>query len=710
MFELEYWNPCENTVIDSMHSLDLNLLKNHCRNLFQIDLSRDAGSAERSGLLSDATVKRVTSNRLDLRALEKCQEIIFQNEVNMLDSLLQTARKILYTFCLDYEIKGADHSLVVGTRYVLARNITIWRQSDSPLRKAFLDRYPQLSVEQTRLIGGDEGAPSLAAEPPGAAGIAEGVLEIDQTAEPEVLGMVVEDQDREASGITADDKSKMPGLVRKLLSASPPNSLYARFNVRMLAKILDDLDVDRSDIPTSARSLKKVLYDLLLASLSEKEGCDQDLLALYPEAEDVSSGSASAFLGQDTMHEIWADMARTRLPSWVTPAPKDWGTVRRGHLSADNWKVICCIHLPITLIWLHGSSTDRKRDLLENFMHLISAVRIASLRSISLDHIERYNSLIFRYTQGTRELYPDYSLLPSHHAALHIGDMLWMFGPKHAHDSPHYERYIYFFHQMNTNNKQGDIEGTYLQTACRYSNLTALLEEDPSAAELAIDLLARLKIVNDERIRGFRLTEVYQRKVEEAEAMVIDPVGAQVLSPEQHVLLCGVLQAAPSERNTVVSASVIELEGVAHQGTTYHPWDSPRYRDSAIAFHHLYDRDDLRAGRIEKIFRHAHTRSDGAHLTTNYLLVRAYRPRPSEEDAYRKFGFAAGFSALLDDMQMIVVPVSQILSHIALTEFPEFGLVHALPISHDSLSLDGDVEQEELFQNDEANADREHDA
>jgi hypothetical protein len=176
----------------------------------------------------------------------------------------------------------------------------------------------------------------------------------------------------------------------------------------------------------------------------------------FAEDDDTMSCKKSgAFLGKDVMTAIWKDMDRTRLPTWITPVPRDWGTTRRGKLSADNWRIICCIHLPITLIRLFGASEGRRGALLDNFMRLVSAVRIATMRTSSQAQIDAYNSHILAYSEGVLELFPDYSVLPSHPAALHIGDILSRFGPKHSHDSPHYERYIRFFHHMNTNNKIG---------------------------------------------------------------------------------------------------------------------------------------------------------------------------------------------------------------------------------------------------------------
>lgn len=62
--------------------------------------------------------------------------------------------------------------------------------------------------------------------------------------------------------------------------------------------------------------------------------------------------TTGAVLGKDVMEAIWADMTPTELPSWVSEASYNWGTMEQGKLSTDNWRVICTVHLPITLIRL----------------------------------------------------------------------------------------------------------------------------------------------------------------------------------------------------------------------------------------------------------------------------------------------------------------------------------------------------------------------
>lgn len=155
------------------------------------------------------------------------------------------------------------------------------------------------------------------------------------------------------------------------------------------------------------------------------------------------------------MKAIWDDMERTQIPTWISSAPRNWGSAQRGKLSADNWRVICTIHLPITLIRLWSNETGQKQKLLANFMDLVSAVHIANMRVSSQNQIRAYNMHIFRYVAGVKALYPDEKLKPTHHAALHIGELLNLFGPVHSHSAPFFERYINFLHRVNTNQKLG---------------------------------------------------------------------------------------------------------------------------------------------------------------------------------------------------------------------------------------------------------------
>ena len=155
------------------------------------------------------------------------------------------------------------------------------------------------------------------------------------------------------------------------------------------------------------------------------------------------------------MSTVWAEMRKTILPSWVGAAPKNWGTKSRGKLSADHWRTIFTIHLPITLIWLWRDETGRKRELLLNMLQLVMAIRVANFKETSLDISALYDSFIATYMRGVAELYKEDNITASQHSAFHIGENLREFGPQHARGAQFYERYIHLLQRKNTNLKFG---------------------------------------------------------------------------------------------------------------------------------------------------------------------------------------------------------------------------------------------------------------
>jgi hypothetical protein len=151
------------------------------------------------------------------------------------------------------------------------------------------------------------------------------------------------------------------------------------------------------------------------------------------------------------MNTIWEDMHKTVLPSWVGTAPKNWGTATRGKLSADHWRTIFTIHLPITLIWLWRNETGRKRALLDNMINLHLALLAENLKVSTPQQAADYDTFIQKYLVGASELFRENNITPSQHTALHIGPELREFGPTHARSAQFYERYIHLLQSQNTN-------------------------------------------------------------------------------------------------------------------------------------------------------------------------------------------------------------------------------------------------------------------
>ena len=115
-------------------------------------------------------------------------------------------------------------------------------------------------------------------------------------------------------------------------------------------------------------------------------------------------------------------MERLSLPSWFPPAPSHPGEVKWGKFKAAEWKSFCTVNLPITLTRLWGSLpvTDRHYLMLQNFLQLVAAIKLANGRTITIDQIVQYEQHMRSYLTGLVDLYPWISITPYQHMALHF--------------------------------------------------------------------------------------------------------------------------------------------------------------------------------------------------------------------------------------------------------------------------------------------------
>ena len=123
---------------------------------------------------------------------------------------------------------------------------------------------------------------------------------------------------------------------------------------------------------------------------------------------------------------------------WKQGPPKGFGTSQQGKLKADQWRTLIEFDLPVALvdIWYESENSDSfsngkdtRRQLLDLTMELAIAVFWGTSRRTSLEHAALYTFHLQKYLQGLQELSPKPKLMPNHHAALHIGEQLLLFGP-----------------------------------------------------------------------------------------------------------------------------------------------------------------------------------------------------------------------------------------------------------------------------------------
>ena len=139
----------------------------------------------------------------------------------------------------------------------------------------------------------------------------------------------------------------------------------------------------------------------------------------------------------------------TSFPSF----PREPGNKKWGKLTADQWTVFASVILPGALIRLWGRKpTDSwEYKYLENFLHLIHAIDVATRLTINEASIAEWNFHIHIYIEGLRKLFPGTSITIYQHLALHFGDHLRRFGPVHSWRCFPFERYNGLMQRTSTN-------------------------------------------------------------------------------------------------------------------------------------------------------------------------------------------------------------------------------------------------------------------
>jgi hypothetical protein len=165
-----------------------------------------------------------------------------------------------------------------------------------------------------------------------------------------------------------------------------------------------------------------------------------------------------AILGRATLQEIRNDIQRMSLPSWIGRLPTNLGSASHGSLSADQWRTAATVNLVTSLVRLWGSKSNdtRHKEMLDNFIDLVSAIKVANMRVMTAERVQEYESSMTRYLQGIVRLYPKNSLVPYHHMSLHFTRFLEDFGPTHSWRCFPFERYNHLLQQVSTNKKYGE--------------------------------------------------------------------------------------------------------------------------------------------------------------------------------------------------------------------------------------------------------------
>ncbi|KAJ3525407.1 hypothetical protein NMY22_g10593 [Coprinellus aureogranulatus] len=211
-------------------------------------------------------------------------------------------------------------------------------------------------------------------------------------------------------------------LEQPELKATPNvgRTLY-HFPFRKLHHNWSSFPAKRVSPPFGASTMESIRVAKLQAANSQRTPAPS--AAPNPVQHKPSKGTVSqtsAVLGKEVLTAYANDRQNMVLSPWISAPPVRAGHTSHGKLSADQWRVLCTVNLPVTLIRLWGRQPrTRWYQMLENFLELVVAVEIASMVVVSEELIVEYEKRMQGYLNGLLVLYPDAPVVPNHHISPH---------------------------------------------------------------------------------------------------------------------------------------------------------------------------------------------------------------------------------------------------------------------------------------------------
>ena len=224
-----------------------------------------------------------------------------------------------------------------------------------------------------------------------------------------------------------------------------------------------------------------------------------------------------------------------------------------------------------------------------------------------------------------------------------------------------------------------------MMSSGRTSHLKAMLHDDDELRKDVVEMATTLESIDSEDIRGFRHATLLDPS---APTFVINSkaVSSQI-EDEPYQLLCSLLRTPGDLEQVSLPRKALFLDEISIGGVSYATKGSRKFRDSAVMFRKHQDCEghacDAKPGVITLIFQYKYQAT--CEVTQYFLLIQEYVPIGDPVlDVYRSFGFAGGFLCKSDPAGYTMVPLTHIVSHVALTAIGD-NLIHILPIDRVSI-------------------------
>ncbi|KAJ2917170.1 hypothetical protein MD484_g3226, partial [Candolleomyces efflorescens] len=406
-------------------------------------------------------------------------------------------------------------------------------------------------------------------------------------------------------------------------------------------------------------------------------------------AEDANKPTG-IMLGRDTLEEVRRDIAQLNLPSWHPTSPPCPGEQTWGKFTAAQWRTFCVVNLPVTLIRLWGDAPRGSvQELrLNNFIHLVTAVKIASMYSLDEDRIKKYEYHMHAYLTSLLQLYPGLQLTPYQHLSLHFGDQLRNFGPVHAWRCFVYERYNHLLQSVPTNQRFGDLERTIFKKFWGAQYIRVLYKDQSFFPQDLVPLVEQFNQRFDKDLQpSVALTLLDDEYYQMDDSASWNESQMTELLPHYHDALKTWIESADPDCADPPSRAFFR-KTVRRFSVDFKTYDTSA-KDSHVSFQ--IDPDgEWQAGVIHQLFSHTRT-SKGSNVTQTFAVVAAYKELPAqlkERDRYLSHSIVTGRLFYNDiGLDKYLIPVTYINCHIATKPLkPSYFGIHdecllAIPLS-----------------------------
>ncbi|KAJ3933374.1 MAG: hypothetical protein NXY57DRAFT_1037683 [Lentinula lateritia] len=719
LLELPYWDPVLFTIIDDMYFAQLGLFETHLRDVWQIDHKKPGGD----GLYPEVKDQQ----KLSKASLRNLLNEIRENRTTLQKRLQEQKKKTLWYICFKLGLRTG-----VRKKKSLVDQILTWRWRSGP---ANVPKVPPLNYNDVPDAWEGDVPMDNDFDVVSDSGVSDASFDSRASLAPLVL--------RPAPSFAFNKDSAFEKLKSKTLDFSGKPPSLSKPNLQTLKALCQDLGIHYNSInskrilaarimdyrkengsndPVPVSKFDSLVYDKIKAKFEveeptrttlmnyeytylerlckdykvppfatsdpphltvTKDDLGRRLLLWRQEHRDtpLKQTLPRHVIGTDLLEEVWADMKRTVLPTWIQAPPPNWGTPAQGKLSAEEYKVVCSISLVITLIRVWGYGTEdaqsRRFQMLLNYLDLVHAIHVLLLRETSWQSREYYRSHMQRYLETVLVLYPDFTLKPNHHFSLHVVTDLETMGPGHARSTPVFERINHSLQELNANQHLGEVEATMLTACCRQANLQLILDHNADVRQDVDEALNALKnIEREDHCRMFAGTDLSVWSSTEFKATPCWIQHSTLDRITDH--LCGIYDFPRSYWSSTLTRQAYNLAGVAIGRVIY----SHRVRQNSVVFCH--DGAFL-AGTIDEVFTHSHL-----HPVTQktrkitYLEVSVLEAINEQNDLYRKLH--CGWLCLRTSTiaRTLTIPLSSIVLHFVRTELSlsvEGNLVtHVYPV------------------------------